>query len=230
MKSAVPLLLLALSGCGDGRGEGIYPETPAERRTRAEAKYLAGERLGIDGLRRELAALGVKESEYSAVTEPDHGIEVLELRIAPDRLAELDPDALARLVLDSNFRLTFSDPDTERAVGVGEEMYRRETATEIAELKRHGDWHRVPRSKPGEPMASFARRIENWCDFEPGQALRVIDGRWLEYSHAPVDMAVAEPVPGDAAARFDCLRRVVYATQLRRHFIGYRGEPPPPVY
>ena len=100
----------------------------------------------------------------------------------------------------------------------------------MAVVKAHGDWERIPRKREGEPITSLARRVEDWCDFDPGRALHVIDGRWLEYSHAPVDIAVREPVPGRATDRFDCLRRTVYATQLRRHFIGYRGEEPPPVY
>jgi len=228
---AALVLAIALASCGGAeRGAGIYPETPAERQARQQAKFEAGEKIGLDGLRRELAALGLKPGEYAQVTEPDHQIKVLELRAGPGRIAAIDRKALARLVLDSNFRLTFADPESARAVDVAEELYRREMAMEIAILKRHGDWGRVPRPRPGEPIQMLAHRIEDWCGFDPGGALLVVGGKWLEYSHAPVDEAVTEQVPGAAAARFDCLRRVVYATQLRRHFIGYRGEPPPPLY
>ncbi|GGE04413.1 hypothetical protein GCM10011515_25030 [Tsuneonella deserti] len=233
MKRALPALLLALGAvaCGGTKhGAGVYSETPSQRQARQEAEFAAGEKLGIDGLRHELGALGVGPDEYALVVEPDHQIEVIQLRVGRDRMAKLDRDALASLVLDSNFRLTFADPAAERAVDVTEELFRREMAKEIAVLKRHGDWERVPRLRRGEPLQTLAHRIEDWCGFEPGGALHTVGGRWLEYSHAPVDTAVREPVPGVAAARFDCLRRVVYATQLRRHFIGYRGEPPPPLY
>jgi hypothetical protein len=226
----MPLAVLALAACGTERGAGIYPETPAARQARQNAEFEAGEKLGVDGLERALVALDIGRGTFVRVIEPDHQIEVIELRAAPNALDGATRAALAKLVLDSNFRLTFADSRTERAVDVGEELYRREMAKEIAVLKRHGDWARVPRLRPGEPLRLLAHRVEDWCDFDPGHALRVVDGKWLEYTHVPVDEAVIEPVPARATARFDCLRRVVYATQLRRHFIGYRGEPAPPIY
>jgi hypothetical protein len=227
---AIMLLAFTLAACEPERGEGVYPRTAAEREADTEAKFQAGEKLGLGGLRVRLHALGVKESEIAQVVEPDHGVTVLQLAFGPDRLRALDSRALADLVLDSNFRLTFADPATARAVPVAEEDYRRERLAEVAVLKRHGDWQRVPRQRLGESVASIARRVEHWCDFDPGDALRVIDGAWLDYRHAPVDTAVRELGAGPASDKFDCLRRTVYATQLRRRFIGYRGRPPPPVY
>lgn len=224
----LPLALIA--ACGPERGAGVYPETPEARQARQEAEFRAGERLGLDGLRKALLALGIEESEIEQVADPDHGIEMLRLDIDMARLEELDAQALARLELDSNYRLLFADESVARAVPTAEEIYRRDRAKEIAVLKRHGDWERVPRLKPGEAIPSLARRVENWCDYDAGKGLQVIDGRWLEYSHYPVDSAVGESTPGAATDRFDCLRRTVYATQLRRYFIGYRGEPPPVLY
>ncbi|MXO75373.1 hypothetical protein GRI40_09125 [Altererythrobacter aerius] len=230
MKRALLLVALLASACQGERGAGVYRETPEARQARQDAAFLAGERVGVGAIKGRLADIGIGPDRYRLVTDPDHGVELVELAGPPDGLSKSQREALGRLVVDSNFRLTFADAATERAVDPGEEMYRRDVITAIAELDRHGDWDRVPRMTPGESLTLLARRIEAWCDFERGDALNVIDERWLEYSHAPVDAAVTEPVPADAAARFDCLRRVVYATQLRRHFIGYRGEQPPPVY
>lgn len=230
MKRALPLLVIALAACGPERGAGVYPESQAERDAAREAAFAKGEALGLDGLRAKLVELGVEPAEIATVPDPDYAIDRLVMNISVDRLDEFDTNVLAGLVVDSNFRLTFADPAIERAVDVGEELYRREMAAEIAILKRHGDWDRVPRQNEGEAMAEFGRRLEHWCDFEPGAALRVIDGRWLEYTRGPVDAAVGEAKPGPDTARFLCLRRAVYATQLRRHFIGYRGEAPPPLY
>jgi hypothetical protein len=219
--------LLSLAGCGDPpRGSGVHELSPAQRIAQDEARFQAGEKLGVDALERQLQALGLHPEEMVRTTDEDYGIEVVRLSIGPERLAALDRPALARLNLDSNYRITFADLSAERAFAhySGEEAFRRDQAEAIAELKRHGDWHRVPRRRGIEPMARFARRLESWCGYEAGEALNVIDGAWLEYTHEFVDGAVREPTPGRKAAQFDCLRRVVYATELRWSFIGNRGR------
>jgi hypothetical protein len=233
VKHALLPALVLLAACGaqePERGAGVYPLAPHERQARQEAQFQAGEKMSLDDLRRALLALGVRKDEIAKATDPDHGIPVLRVAITPARLAGVDVDVFERLKLDSNYRLEFADEAVARAIAKSDVLYRRETAAEIAVVKAHGDWERIPRLREGETMASLARRVEEWCDFDPGGALQVIDGRWLEYAHAPVDIAVREPVPGRATDRFDCLRRTVYATQLRGYFIGYRGEAPPPLY
>jgi hypothetical protein len=222
-----PALALALvTGCGEPpRGTGVHELSPADRFAADEARFRAGEKLGIESLQRRLLALGVRRDEISRATDEDYRIELVRLAIGPGRLAELDAEALARLQLDSNYRLAFSDPAAEHAFAAhaAEEGFRRDQAEAIAELKRFGDWESVPRRRGREGIPLFARRLESWCDYEPGEALRVIDGAWLEYSHEFVDGAVREAIPGRKAAQFDCLRRVVYATELRWNFIGNRG-------
>jgi hypothetical protein len=220
--------LLALAGCGDPPpGSGVHELSPAERLARDEARFTAGEQLGLAGLERRLLALGLHREELARAIDRDYGIELVRLSIGPQRLAEIDRPALARLNLDSNYRIAFADPSAERAFAPysGEEAFRRDQAEAIAELKRHGDWQRVPRRRGIEPMARFAQRLESWCGYESGEALHVIDGAWLEYAHEFVDGAVREAPPGRKGAQFDCLRRVVYATELRWSFIGNRGRP-----
>jgi hypothetical protein len=219
--------LLSLAGCGEPpRGSGVHELSPADRLARDEARFRAGETLGVDRLERRLAALGLRGDEMARATDEDYGIEMVRLSIGPKRLAEIDREALARLDLDSNYRIAFADRSVEQAMAhySAEEAFRRDQAEAIAELKRQGDWERVPRRRGTEPMPRFARRLESWCDYEPGEALEVIDGAWLEYAHEFVDGAVREPTPGRKAAQFDCLRRVVYATELRWAFIGNRGR------
>lgn len=222
-----PVLALALvSGCGEPpRGTGVHELSPAERLAADEARFRAGEKLGIKSLQRRLLAMGLRRDEISRAIDEDYGIELVRLAIRPRRLSELDAQALARLQLDSNYRLAFPDPAAERAFAAYtvEEGFRRDQAEAIAELKRYGDWERVPRRRGREAMPLFARRLESWCDYAPGEGLHVIDGEWLEYSREFVDRAVREATPGRKAAQFDCLRRVVYATELRWDFIGNRG-------
>ena len=223
---ALVLALALVSGCGEPpRGTGVHEVSPAERIAAGEARFRAGEKLGIESLQRRLLAMGLRRDEIGLATDDDYRIELVRLAIGPQRLAELDAKALARLQLESNYRIAFSDPAAERAFGAhaAEEGFRRDQAEAIAELKRYGDWETVPRRRGREAMPLFARRLESWCDYEPGEALGVIDGAWLEYSHEFVDGAVCEATPGRKAAQFDCLRRVVYATELRWNFIGNRG-------
>lgn len=224
---ALVLALASVTGCGEPpRGTGVHELSLAERIAIGEARFRAGERLGIESLQRRLLALGLRRDEIGRATDEDYGIELVRLAIGPRRLAELDAQALARLQLESNYRLAFSDPGAERAFAAyeAEEGFRRDQAEAIAELKRYGDWESVPRRRGREAMPLFARRLESWCDYEPGEALNVIDGAWLEYAREFVDSAVREAVPGRKAAQFDCLRRVVYATELRWNFIGNRGS------
>jgi hypothetical protein len=223
---ALALTLASVTGCGEPpRGAGVHELSPAERIAADEARFRAGEKLGIASLQRRLLALGLRRDEIGRAIDEDYGIELVRLAIGPQRLAQLDGKALAHLQLDNNYRIAFSDPAAERAVAAhaAEEGFRRDQGEAIAELKRYGDWETVPRRRGREAMPLFARRLESWSDYEPGEGLRVVDGEWLEYSREFVDGAVREAIPGRKAAQFDCLRRVVYATELRWNFIGNRG-------
>ena len=226
------LVLLTLAACSPQRGEGVHVEAPEERQARQEAEFRASTPVGHADVRTRLLGLGLQADEIVPSVDPDHGIPLWTLRMTPERLGQLDAGALSELQLASNYGLAFADLETEKAFArlSGEAAFLRDHARAVRELKRLGDWDRVPRKGQTEPMEPFARRIEKWCDYDPGTALEVIDMAWLNYTRHPVDSAVAEAEAGLASARFDCLRRVVYGTQLRRYFIGYRGEPPPPVY
>jgi hypothetical protein len=73
-------------------------------------------------------------------------------------------------------------------------------------------------------MTAFAPRLEAWCGYKQGQALKVIEGAWVDYQHEMVNLAVGDQ-DGRASASFDCMKRVVDATtELRRRFIGNRGR------
>jgi hypothetical protein len=225
--AATALAALALAGCGEPpRGSGVHVLTLKERIARDDAEFRAGEKLSLDELRQRLLSLELRPDELGRTIDEDYGIELVNLAIPPTRLSALDGSAIAGLQLDSNYRIAFADPATEHALAeeVAEEGFRRDKAQVIAELRRYGDWERIPRRRGLEPMPLFARRLESWCGYGPGEALRVIDGAWLEYAREYVDAAVRERIPGRKAAQFDCLRRVVYATELRRYFIGNRGR------
>jgi hypothetical protein len=216
--------VLALVGCGEPPpGSGVHQVPAAELQAQVEAEYRAGD-VPIVVVEQRLRALGVRPEEMRRVPDPDYGIAMIELAISPQRLATLDAAALARLDLDTNRRLTLADPVARRRFAeiAGEEDFAREQAQAIAELKQAGDWERAPRRRGREPMSLFAPRVERWCGYPPGQALQVIDGAWLLYNQRLANEVVMEPRPGRKRAQFDCLRRIVYATDLRWNFVGYR--------
>jgi hypothetical protein len=75
------------------------------------------------------------------------------------------------------------------------------------------------------PMVAYARALEHYCGYQPGEALNVVDGQWLEYRHLMVDKAVEDQDDWDhGMASFKCLVRIVYATDLQPHFIGNRSQ------
>ena len=74
------------------------------------------------------------------------------------------------------------------------------------------------------PVSVYAPMLEAWCGYKEGQALRVVDGAWVDYRHEMVDMAVNDK-DGRATASFDCMKRVVdSSTEFGRRFIGNRGR------
>ena len=224
---AAPILLAAvtLHGCSEANGLSERPETWEQRAARQQAEFDASPDIQLPELRARLSKLGVPQSAMKQVVE-DHGVAVLELR-PDDRLFDrLDKAELARLVLDSRFRFDFVEPRQVRtfAQHVRAEIDRRDTAKARREIEQRGEAGRVPVYRPGTPMAAYARRLERYCGYGPGQALGVVDDRWLEYRPSMPDLAVKDPRGPGGADSFDCMKRAVDALELRRHFIGNRGE------
>ncbi len=176
-------------------------------------------------LRAALKRLGIRENWMTPATE-DNGVAILELRVPDAEFATLDHRALAKLVLDSRYRFEFVDPEQARIAAhhQGAELHVREQATALRELKARGQLDSYPRYEKGMAVSAFAPQLEAWCGYERGQAFRLIDGNWVDYQHAMVDLAAVDQ-QGRALASFDCVKRVVDATpELRRRFIGNRGR------
>ena len=170
-------------------------------------------------------ALGVKDAWMKPALE-EHGVEIFELRVPKDDFARLDHRALAKLNLDSRYRFEFVAPDQVRIAALydGAETHEREKAKALKELADRGQLDSYPKYQKGMPVSVYAPRLEAWCGYKEGEALRVVDGDWVDYQPAMVDMAVADK-GGRASASFDCMKRVVDAsTEFRRRFIGNRGR------
>ena len=220
-----PALSLAIAGCGDAPGIAGHIETREERIRRQEAEFNASPDIKGEELHKRLNALGVKDAWMKPALE-EHGVEIFELRVPKDDFARLDHRALAKLVLDSRYRFAFVDPDQVRVAALyhGAETHERERAKALKELAERGQRDSYPKYRKGMPVSVYAPRLEAWCGFKEGEALRVVDGDWVDYQPAMVDMAVADK-GGRASASFDCMKRVVDAsTEFRRRFIGNRGR------
>lgn len=219
-------VLPALAGC-DGEAPGIkgHIETLDERMKRQEAAFNALPDIKGDDLRRRLHALGINDAWMKPGVE-ENGVEILELRVPEAEFTKLDLRALAKLVLDSRYGFKFVDENQARTAALhhGAEIHEREKAKALKELSERGQLETFPRYREGMLMTAFAPQLEAWCGFKHGEALKVIDGAWLDYEHKMVDLAVADQ-DGRASAAFDCMKRVVDATtELRRRFVGNRGR------
>jgi hypothetical protein len=225
--SVVPLAVAtALAACGN-EAPGIQNQsvTMDPRIKRQEAEFNATPDIKGEELHKRLNALGIRDAWIKPAIE-EHGVEIFELRVPKADFAKLDHRALAKLNLDSRYRFEFVDQDQVHTAALyhGAEMHEREKAKALRELAARGQLDSYPRYREGMPMRAFALRLEAWCGYEQGQALRVIDGAWVDYQHEMVDMAVADG-DGRASASFDCMKRVVDATtELRHRFIGNRGR------
>ena len=222
------VMLTALPGCGSGsEAAGIagHVETLDQRIKRQKAEFNASPDIQGDELRARLNALGIEDGWMTPALE-ENGVEILELRVPGAQFARLDHRALAKLLLDSRYRFEFVDQEQARTAALhhGAEMHEREKAKALKELAERGQIDSYPRYREGMSMAAYAPRLEAWCGYKEGQALRVIEGAWVDYQHQMVDLAVADS-DGRATASFDCMKRVVDATtELRRRFIGNRGR------
>jgi hypothetical protein len=213
------------AGCGNAPG---IPENSIETLDqsikRQEAEFNATPDIKGEELIERLHSLGIRDAWMMPVPD-DHGVEVLQLRVPAADFAKLDKRGLAKLVLDSRYRFEFVDQGQihQFALYQGAETNARDKAKALQELAERGQIDSFPRYSPAMAMGTYASRLEAWCGYKNGEALAVIDGAWLDYQHPMVDMAVQDR-DGRASASFDCVKRVVDATDLRRHFIGNRGR------
>jgi hypothetical protein len=223
--SLLPLALTAaLASCGnEAPGIENQIETMDQRMKRQAAEFDATPDIKGEELHKRLNALGIEDAWMKPAVE-EHGVEIFELRMPPPDFAKLDKDALAKLVLDSRYRFEFVDKDQIRqfAIAQGLETRARDKAKALKELTERGQIDTFPRYREGMVMSSFAPRLEAWCGYKEGQALRVVEDRWVDYQPEMVNLAVQDK-DGRASASFDCMKRVVDAsTELQRRFIGNR--------
>jgi hypothetical protein len=215
-----------LAGC-DREAPGIkgHIETLDERTSRQEAEFNASPDVKGDDLRKSLNRLGIKDAWIKPAVE-ENGVQILELRVPEAEFGKLDHRTLAKLLLDSRYRFEFVDEGQARTAALyhGAEIHEREKAKALKELSERGQIDTFPRYREGLQMTAFAPRLEAWCGYKQGQALKVIEGAWVDYQHEMVNLAVGDQ-DGRASASFDCMKRVVDATtELRRRFIGNRGR------
>ena len=223
--SILPLALTAaLASCGnEAPGIENHIETMDPRMKRQAAEFAASPDIKGEELRKRLNALGIKDAWMKPAIE-EHGVEIFELRVPPGDFARLDKDALAKLVLDSRYRFDFVDKDQIRefAFAQGRETRARDKAKALRQLAQRGQLETYPRYREGMLLSAFAPRLEAWCGYKEGQALRVVEDKWVDYQPEMVDLAVQDK-DGRASAQFDCMKRVVDAsTELQRRFIGNR--------
>jgi hypothetical protein len=218
-------LCLAVAGCGDAPGIAGHIETRDERMKRQEAEFNASPDIKGEELRRRLNTLGINDAWIKSALN-ENGVEISELRVPKADFAVLDHRALAKLKLDSRYRFEFLDPEQIHTAALyhGAELHEREKAKALKELAERGQLDSYPKYQKGMPVSLFVPKLEAWCGYRKGQALRVIDGNWVDYQHEMVNMAVTDN-DGRATASFDCMKRVVDAsTEFRRRFIGNRGH------
>lgn len=218
-------LCFAVAACGDAPGIDNKIETLELRMKRQQAEYDASPDIKGEELHKRLNSLGIKDAWMKPAVE-EHGVDIFELRVPKADFAKLDHRALAKLRLDSRYRFDFVDPEQVHIAALyhGAEMHEREKAEALKELAERGQLESYPKYRKGMPVSLYAPKLEAWCGYAKGQALRVVDGDWVNYQHAMVDMAVTDK-DGRASASFDCMKRVVDAsTEFRRRFIGNRGR------
>ena len=219
-------LPFALSACGNASFEPRRMESEAELQAWSEKEFANSPDMQLPELRKELHNLGVTDADISETVE-ENDVPIFMLTLHDAKFDKLDKAAMARLQLDSRYRFELKDQDQIRKFAhfSVEENAKREKAEALRYLKQNGEMGRFPIYRPGTPMVAYARALEHYCGYDEGEALNVIDGKWLEYRHRMVDKAVEDEGGRDnGMASFKCLVRIVYATDLRPHFIGNRSQ------
>jgi len=219
-------LLLSLAACGNAKFEPRRMESDAELQKIDEQAFNATLDIQLPELRTELHMLGITDKEISETVE-ENDVPVFMLTLDDAKFDKLDKAALARLQLDSRYRFDLKDRDqvSKFADFSVAENTKRTKAEALRYLTKNGEMGKFPRYRDGMPMVAYARALEHYCGYDEGEALNVIDGRWLEYRHLMVDKAVEDQDGRDhGMASFKCLVRIVYATDLGPHFIGNRSQ------
>ena len=219
-------LLLGLSACGNASFEPRRMESEAELQAWDTKEFDNSPDVQLPEVRKELHKLGVTDEEISETVE-ENDVPIFMLTLDDAKFDKLDKAALARLHLDSRYRFELKDRDQVRKFAhySVEENARREKDEALRYLRQNGEMGRFPVYRPGTPMVAYARALEHYCGYDEGEALNVIDGKWLEYRHRMVDKAVEDEGGRDnGMASFKCLVRIVYATDLQPHFIGNRSQ------
>jgi hypothetical protein len=219
---AVAALLPALAACTPFPGGQRRMESNAELQAKQLQDYASAPNVQLPELRARLHALGVKDANMAPAID-DYDEPMFLLSFTPAEYARLDKAALAKLELDSRFRLRLTVPEQihDLAEISSADLQQRDKAIALKELVDKGEMDRFPRYVPGRSMTIYARQLEAYCGYPPYAALIVTDGKWLQYNNQIVADAVTE---GRSTADFHCLRRIVYATDLGRHFIGNRRQ------
>jgi hypothetical protein len=218
--------LLSLAGCGNAPFQPRRMESNAELRKIDEQEFANSPDVQLPELREKLHALGITDAEISQTVEENY-VPIFMLTLGDAKFDRLDKPALAKLQLDSRYRFELKDQGQIRKFAHFSvaENGRREKAEALRYLAKNGEMGKFPRYRPGTPMIAFARALEHYCGYQPGEALNVIDGGWLEYRHRMVDKAVEDQDGRDhGIASFKCVVRIVYATDLQPHFIGNRSR------
>ena len=227
MRGAAPVLLAtALAACGAGDVPQRRVETDAELQRQDEQAYERSPDVELPELRERLLAMGIAAKDIRSSKE-ENEVDIFVLDLPHATFARLDKKALAKLELDSRYRFQLSDPSQSKELAgfsVAEDAVRRKERY-LQELAANGEMDIFPRYRPGTSMTAYARSLEHYCGYRPGEALNVVDGRWLEYRNSMVDNAVERQranEPGMAAFKY--IVRVVYATDLQSQFVGNRGR------
>jgi hypothetical protein len=212
--------LVACSPFPDGQRR---METLAELNAKQDRDFAASPDIQLPELRKRLRALGVTDASIGQAVD-DYDEPILMLSFDRAQYDKLDKPALAKLELDSRYRFRLTDPWQIRdfAGHSVAENWAREGAIALQELADKGELDRFPRYVPGRSMNIYARQLEAYCGYGPGEALHVTDGKWLEYNNQMTSDAAIGAASGKSYANFACVRRIVYATNLGRHFIGNR--------
>jgi hypothetical protein len=219
------MLAPALAACGNASAEPRQPESYAELKARQDRDFAASPDVHLPEVRERLRALGVTDDAIREVRD-EYNEPIFQLRPDEATFERIDKQALAKLELDSRYRFRLTDRSQIKIYGPfnGAETHAREKVTAIRELAEKNETDRIPRYRAGLPMTAYARSLETYCGYGPGEALRVIDGQWLEYTHHMANDAAIKAANRQSYAPFACMKRVVDATDLGRHFIGNRGR------
>jgi hypothetical protein len=219
-------LALSLTACGSAKFEPRRMESDAELQAVDEQEFDSSPDVQLPELRERLHKLGISDKEISETVE-ENDVPIFMLTLDDAKFDKLDKAELARLQLDSRYRFDLKDQEQVRKFAhfsVAENT-KRTKAEALRYLAKNGEMGRFPVYRPGMPMVAYAKTLEHYCGYQPGEALNVVDGQWLEYRHLMVDKAVEDQDGRDhGVASFKCLVRIVYATDLGPHFIGNRSQ------